>query len=79
MRATPQPLSYFEPRSLDNQSKQISLQETRNDGTVGLEEKRILCIVQVKHDALVNLSTKIFKIFEDRSDENLSNSSDDDI
>ena len=75
----PEPLSYFEQQSLDNQSKQISLQETRNDGTVGLEEKRILGIAQVKYDALINLSTKILKIFEDRSDENLSNSSDDDI
>ena len=34
----PEPLSYFEQQSLDNQSRQISLQETRNDGTVGLEE-----------------------------------------
>ena len=75
----PQPLTYFEQQTLDNQSKQLNLQETRNEGTVGLEEKRILGIAEVKYDSLKNLSTKILKIFEDRSEETLTESSDDEI
>ena len=73
------PLSYYEEQSLSNQTKQITLQESRNQGTVGLEEKRIVGIAQVKYDALVKASSSILKITSDRSADTLSLADDDDI
>ena len=47
-------LSHFEEQSLRNQTKQLVLQEASVGKTVGVEEKRILGIAEVKYQALVN-------------------------
>ena len=65
------PLSHFENQSLKNQSKQLALQETAVDNTVGAEESRCLGIAEVKYDALVASSKKILTITRDRSEEDL--------
>ena len=64
-------LSNFEQLSLQNQTRQISLQETTVTNTVGVEEKRVLGVAEVKYDALVESSKNILNITRDRSEEDL--------
>ena len=65
------PLSYYEQQSLNNQAKQLTLQETSVGKTVGVEETRVLGVAAVKYQALVDSSKKILEITREREEEDL--------
>ena len=65
------PLSYYEKQSLQNQAKQLTLQEATVGTTVGAEERRILGVAEVKYEALVESSKKILNVTRDRTAEDL--------
>ena len=68
------PLSQFEVRSLQNQTKQLSLQEAAVGNTAvsnTAEEQRVLGVAAVRYDDLVERSKKILGVIRDRSEEEL--------
>ena len=72
----PKQMSHFEYQSLENQSKQINLQQMNVDSTVGIEEKRVSGIAQVKFDEIMKCSKSIVDMLESRDEEVLENEHD---
>ena len=73
------PISYFEQQTLENQTKQVNLQETRVKSTVDSEEQRVRGVAEVRYQALVTSSKKIMNNLRDRDAENLLDESDENI
>ena len=73
------PLSYYEQQSLHNQAKQLSMQKTSVDKTVGVEETRMIGVAEVKYQALVDSSKKILDVIREREEEDLIDEDDEKI
>ena len=76
------PLTYYEQQSLQNQTKQLTLQETTVSSvssTVGVEERKVLGVAEVKYDAFVASSKKILSFTRDRDKDTLAGEEDDNI